>query len=231
MAKQYEKELYDLLVKTDGLIGASPVADAAPNTDAKTKLAKTFADPLTELNDFPIEPSIRTDELEVAGGVPDGGDDADGDLLKVMVEPLTIMTIPKDKPSDDELADNDEMELPYNEDLDSGAVENQKDDPDFHCKVEDDDGSSFIDNEDDDYVPQKRQAKRKKAKAAPIGKTEDGAEPVPKKRGRKPKIRDEQTERKPRKKREKKTHECKECEKVFDKMVDYVVSTSLLIFW
>lgn len=202
MVKQYEKELYDLLLKTDELCNTEDKVFAEADIETETKIViKTFGDPLT---DFVTEPSIRNEEL-----------DGDEELLKVMVEPLDV-PIPKDKQSDDE--------LPYNEELDSGAIETQPDDPDFDCKAEDDD-SSFDDNEDDDYVPQKRKIKpRKLTKTVTTIKVEDSEEATPrKKRGRKPKNKDGQNERKPRKKREKKSHECKDCEKIFEKLVDYVV--------
>lgn len=209
MVKQYEKELYDLLLKTDELCNSEDKVFAETDIETETKIVvKTFGDPLT---DFVTEPSIRNEE-------PDG----DEELLKVMVEPLDV-PIPKDKQSDDE--------LPYNEELDSGAIETQPDDPDFDCKAEDDDSS--FDDEDDDYVPQKRKIKpRKSTKTVTTIKVEDSEEATPrKKRGRKPKNKDGQNERKPRKKREKKSHECKDCEKIFEKLVDYVVRILELIIY
>lgn len=206
MAKQYEKELYDLLVKTDELCRSAPKEDAVViDVDAETKVAKTFGDPLT---DFPTGQPVRNDEVE--------GEEV---LIKVMVEPLDVL-IPKYKQSDDEEPTN-------NEELDIGAIETQADDPDFDCKAEDDD-FSFNDIEDDEYVPPKRKIKTnkvKKPKPMVNVKEEEGETTVPKKRGRKPKNREEQDEPKPRKKREKKSYECKDCEKVFEKLVDFVVRT------
>lgn len=208
MAKQYEKELYDLLVKTDALCNSEPKEETTADINTETKISKTYCDPLTDLS---VEQPLRNYELE-----------GDEELMKVMVEPLEV-AIPKYKQSDDEL-------LLINEELDSGAVETQADDPDFECKPDEGDDSSFIDNEDDDYVPQKRKAvKLKKLKKPKTDmevnvKMEVSGAPAPKKRGRKPKNKDGQEERKPRRKREKKTYECKDCEKVFEKLVDFVVT-------
>lgn len=195
MARQYEQELYELLVKTEALRNSEPKGDAANYIDPGEKIEKTFGDPLTEYSEQPI----RNDEVDV-----------EDELLKVMVEPLDLLI--KDKPSDDE--QDPEFEL------DSGAVENQQDDPDFGCKIEGD--SSYDDNEDDDYVPQKRKTKMKKVKVS-IASKEDPNAPAPKKRGRKPKNREPGEMPKPRKKREKKSYECKDCEKTFEKLVEYVV--------
>lgn len=213
MMQQYEKELYDLLVKTDALCCSKP-KENADTTDTETKTAKKFGDPLTD--SFAEQPS-RNDDL-----------DDDDDLLKVMVEPLNV-PIPKDKQSDDELPNNEQLEPLFNEELDSGAV-THIDNPDFDCKAEGDD-SSFDDNEDDDYVPQKRKIKLKKSRTVTNIKMEQSGEYTPKKRGRKPKIKDGEEERKPRKKREKKSYECKDCEKVFEKLVDFVVELKTLIFY
>lgn len=199
MARQYEQELYDLLVRTEALRSSELQGGAADHTDAEEKIEKTFSgggDPLIEYS----EQQIRNDEIDV-----------EDELLKVMVEPLELLM--KDKLSDDE--QDPEFEL------DSGAVQNEQDDPDYGCKIEDD--SSYEDNEDDDYVPQKRKIKLRKVKI-PIVNNDDSDVSVPKKRGRKPKNREPGEMPKPRKKREKKSYECKECEKTFAKLVEYVVN-------
>lgn len=187
MAKQYEKELYELLVKTDTLCQSNVKGEIA---DIEPLIDRPIGDPLIEFNEQPVRNEM----------------DDDGDLLKVMAEPLRI---PKDKQ--------------YDEDenvVDSGAIDTQDDDPDFNCKLEAD--SVHEDSEDEEYRPQKRSAKVKKQKAA-NAKSSDSNAPMPKKRGRKPKNRDG-VEVKPRKKREKKSYECKNCEQVFEKLVEFVVS-------
>lgn len=190
MAKQQEKELYDLLTRTDTLCNAELNGDIC-DRDTNTRNNKSFGgDPLI---DFLDQPFHRSDELV--------GQD---EMIKVMVEPLDVL-IPQDKQSDEELQDHD---------IDIGAIDNQPDDPDFNVKIESD--------SDDDYVPQKRTTKGKRAKPQQM-KNDIGDLLVPKKRGRKPKNKESTEETKPRKKREKKSYECKDCENIFNKLVDYVV--------
>lgn len=187
MVKQYEKELYDLLVHTESLCSVE-------KSSADVSIGRPYLDPLTGF----VETSFRNDDIDGAG---------DDDLLNVMVEPLVI---PKDKPSDEDDGA-----------LDAGAVENTDDDPDFNCKIEED-SNHEVSEEDDEYSPQKRNSKAKKTN--PNVKDEDESVPTPKKRGRKPKNRNELDDvQKPRKKREKKIYECKNCDKVFDKCVEFVV--------
>lgn len=194
LAKQYEKELYDLLVKTESLRRSELKGEV---TDVDPPVNRPFEDPLIE---FPEQP-FRSDDLN----------DDDEELLKVMVEPIDVLP-----PKDDELQDFA---------MDSGAIDSTNDDPDFNYKVEYD--SNYEDIEDDDYVPRKSATKPRKTKSS-IGKIEDSTDQhQPKKRGRKPKNKDEQGEqKKPRKKREKKTYVCTDqsCEKTFEKLIDYVVS-------
>lgn len=200
MAKQYEKELYDLLVHTESLCFTEKKNDA-PVDDTEPSIGRPYLDPLTGF----VETSFRNDDIDGIG---------DDDLLNVMVEPLLI---PKDKQSDEEdLA------------LDCGAFENVDDDSDFSFKCEAESNHDNGGKDDDDYSPQKRSVKAKKTKLSAI-KVEDSNVPAtasaPKKRGRKPKNREgtEEDGKKPRKKREKKIYECKNCEKVFDKCVEFVV--------
>lgn len=198
MAKQYEKELYDLIVRTETLCNSEKNGETLDvDSYAEQHGEKHFVDPLTGFSDQPIQNS----EIDV-----------EDELLKVMVEPLDVL-ITKDKQSDDE---QDNV-------LDSGAIENQQNDPDFNCKLEGD-SSDEEEIEDDDYLPQQRRSKIKRVKNnANNAKLADISAPAPKRRGRKPKNRDEQ-DLKQRKKREKKTYECKDCEKTFEKLIDFVVS-------
>lgn len=198
MAKHYEKELYDLLVKTDALC-FSEIRQTEP-IGPNPPIVRSFVDPLTGY----VEQTYQVDDTD--------GDDG---VVKMLVEPLLI---PKDKLSDDEdIA------------VESGAIENLEDDPDFNCKLEADSNhdSNHDFSDDDDYVPQKRIVKVKKPKTN-ITKVEDPNAPAPKKRGRKPKNRDVQEGSeevtKPRKKREKRTYECKNCDQVFNKCIEFVVS-------
>lgn len=198
MAKQYEKELYDLLVHTESLCFTDDKIDE-PIDSIEPSIGRPYLDPLTGF----VEVSFRED------GIDETGDD---DLLNVMAEPLLV---PKEKPSDEE-------------DLNCGAIENIDDDSEFKTEA-----SSNHGEEDDEYLPPKKVVKAKKTKVKAI-KEEISDVPapvptlasVPKKRGRKPKNRDgPEDEKKPRRKREKKTYECKNCEKVFDKCVEFVVSS------
>lgn len=200
MAKQYEKELYDLLVHTESLCFTEKKIDM-PVGDTEPSIGRPYLDPLTGF----VETSFRNDEIDEI---------ADDDLLNVMAEPLLIL---KDKQSDEE-------DLAA---LDCGAIENADDDPDFNCKLEAD-SNHEVSEDDDEYLPQKRIVKAKKTKSNAI-KVEDSNVPAPasapKKRGRKPKNRDgAEDPKKSRKKREKKTYECKNCEKIFEKCVEFVVS-------
>lgn len=197
MAKQYEKELYDLLVKTESLRISElkgEVIDQGPTIYGGPTINKPFEDPLIEYSDQPF---------------PNDDDADDGELLKVMVEPIDVLP-----PKDDDIQD-------YT--VDSGAINDSHDDPDFNYKVECD-SNSDDDNQDDDYVPEKTPTKPRKTKTS-IAKTETSEARQPKKRGRKPKNKDGIAgEKKPRKKREKKTYECKDCDKTFEKLIEFVVS-------
>lgn len=193
MAKQYEKELYDLLIKTEELCRSEVKGESI---DTTPQIGRPFYDPLTEFTEQPF----RNDEL-----------DAEVELEKVMAEPLII---PNNKPSDDE--DNV---------AESEAVDNEDDDPDFNCKIEGDDAND--DSEDEEYLP-KKTAKVKKPKVSTNNiKSENSNAPTPKKRGRKPKNYEPGEVRPQRKKREKKTYECKNCDKVFNKLIEFVVSERL----
>lgn len=200
MAKQYEKELYDLLVKTEELCCSEVKGES---TDTEPQIGRPFYDPLTGLQPFRnTEQPFRNDEV-----------DAEVEIEKVMAEPLII---PNNKPSDD---DEDNV-------LDSEAVDNPDDDPDFNCKIEEDD-VVHDDSEDEEYLP-KKAAKVKKPKVSTNNtKSEDPNAPLPKKRGRKPKNYEPGEVRPQRKKREKKTYECKNCDKVFNKLIEFVVSDRL----
>ncbi|XP_031637881.1 zinc finger protein 699-like [Contarinia nasturtii] len=196
MVKQQEKELYDLLIKSDKLCDAELNRDIG-DIGSNVRIDKSIGD--DPLIDFTEQ---SNDELT--------GDD---EMIKVMVEPLDVL-IPQDKESDEEFDEHN---------MDNGAIYNQPEDPDFTVKIEDD--SSCEDNEDYDYIPQKRtiKAKRAKPQAKPQQvKKDDGELSTPKKRGRKPKNKDLTEETKPRKKREKRSYECKDCEQVFHKLVEYV---------
>lgn len=198
MARQYEKELYDLLVKTESLRRSELKGDVSE--EIQPTIERPFEDPLNELSEEPF----RSDDIN---------DDGDDELLKVMIEPIDVLP-----PKDDDF---------QNQDLDSGAIDDSHDDPDFNYKLEYD--SNPDDNEDTDYIPKERGPKSKKSKTS-IVKTENVDGQQPKKRGRKPKNKDGSAgEKKPRKKREKKTHECKDCEKTFEKLIDYVVSIYLIL--
>lgn len=200
MAKQYEKELYDLLIKTEELCCSEVKGEIIA---VEPQVERPFVDPLNEF----VEQPFRNDEA-----------DPETDLVNVMVEPLLILN---DKPSDDE--DNEDNEV---NGLDTGVVEIPEDDPDFNCKLEAD--SNHEDSEDDEYLPQKRNIKAKKPKVTNI-KVEHPNAPPSKKRGRKPKIREPGEVLKPRRKREKRTYECKNCDKTFTKLIEFVVSKQFFI--
>lgn len=200
MAKQYEKELYDLLVHTESLCFTEKKENDEPIDSIEPSIGRPYLDPLTGF----VEVSFRDDDIDGMG---------DDDLLNVMAEPLLV---PKEKPSDEEdLA------------LDCDATGNIDDDSDFKTEA-----SSNHGQDDDEYLPPKRTPKAKKTKLGAI-KVENSDVPAPptaasapKKRGRKPKNQDGTEDvKKPRRKREKKTYECKNCEKVFDKCVEFVVSS------
>lgn len=202
MAKQYEKELYDLLVKTEELCCSE--VKSGVGFDVEPQIERPFADPLNEL----AEQSFQNDNI-----------DNENDLVDVMAEPLLIL---KDKPSDEE-----------ENVLDSADIENPDDDPNYNCKLEADsnhedseDVEDVEDVEDEEYLPTRKNVKTKTSKVA---NTEIGSGlpnmPPPKKRGRRPKNRNGEEEmKKPRKKREKRTYECKNCDKVFTKLVEFVVN-------
>lgn len=207
MAKRCEKELYDIIIRTEtACTNQEPEIDVnIPDADVRTK--EVFSDMLVEA----FTPIAQMDFEPPSEQNPISQSNIPTDMHDVNNDPETISA--DDEPFDAHINDCDDAD-DIEEELES----------DFSCDE--------YDEIDEEFKPPRR---RNNSETSEPDLNTSPTEASKTRRGRprtrpkkdpndKRKIGRPRTRPETRKKREKKSYECKDCEKIFDKLTEFVVS-------